>query len=177
MASEAVLSDQLCECGCGRRVPVARKTHKRSGHVKGEPMRFLKGHARRVERLPEMNPSGLCMCGCGRRAPLAPQGSRARGWVKGMPQRYIRGHAKRRPKPKLLLVVVDGECWVLPRQKDRPVLRDASGQSRGAHKLIYELARGAVPADLELHHGCENRRCINPGHLEALTHAEHMKRH
>ncbi len=35
----------LCECGCGARTTVSRKTDKSKGWVKGRPLRFRKGHA------------------------------------------------------------------------------------------------------------------------------------
>jgi hypothetical protein len=35
---------KLCECGCGRPAPIARKTRSNRSHVKGEPMRFISGH-------------------------------------------------------------------------------------------------------------------------------------
>lgn len=41
-------SIKLCECGCGQPTNPARQTDYRLGYVKGEPMRFLKGHASRV---------------------------------------------------------------------------------------------------------------------------------
>jgi len=34
----------LCECGCGKPVPMAKHTYSRSGQVKGQPVRFLPGH-------------------------------------------------------------------------------------------------------------------------------------
>jgi hypothetical protein len=42
-----------------------------------------------------------------------------------------------------------------------------------AHRLAYELAYGPIPDKLQIHHRCANRRCIRPGHLQALTHREH----
>lgn len=169
---------KLCECGCGIPTPPAKKTSKRDGTRKGEPVRFLKGHARRVDQLPDLNPSGLCMCGCGQPAPRAPHGSRSRGWVEGASLRYIRGHhTKGKTLPRLLSIGVNGECWVLPGQKARPVLRDREGRSRGAHKLLYELAHGPVPKDYDVHHCCENPRCINPVHLKAIERPEHHRLH
>lgn len=35
---------KLCECGCGQPAPIAKKTAKRYGHIKGEPVRFIAGH-------------------------------------------------------------------------------------------------------------------------------------
>jgi hypothetical protein len=38
----------LCECGCGGEVRIAPKTAKMYGWVKGQPMRFIKGHSTRL---------------------------------------------------------------------------------------------------------------------------------
>lgn len=38
-----------------------------------------------------------------------------------------------------------------------------------AHRFIYELLIGPIPAELELDHLCRNRPCVNPFHLEAVT--------
>lgn len=40
-------SIKLCECGCGQPAPIAKRTHARSGHIKGQPVRFIKGHSQR----------------------------------------------------------------------------------------------------------------------------------
>jgi len=36
----------LCECGCGLPAPIAPKTNTYRGWVKGQPLRFVKGHQR-----------------------------------------------------------------------------------------------------------------------------------
>jgi hypothetical protein len=46
----------------------------------------------------------------------------------------------------------------------------------GAHKLMWEHVNGPVPEGLELDHLCRVRNCVNPDHLEAVTHAENVKR-
>lgn len=38
---------------------------------------------------------------------------------------------------------------------------------RYAHRVTYELARGPIPAGLELDHLCRTPACVNPDHLEA----------
>lgn len=45
-----------------------------------------------------------------------------------------------------------------------------------AHRFAYELLRGAIPSGLELDHLCRSPSCINPEHLEAVTHRENIKR-
>ena len=39
---------QLCACGCGEAAPLAAKTNRRYGHTKGKPVRFVRGHGRRL---------------------------------------------------------------------------------------------------------------------------------
>jgi hypothetical protein len=34
----------LCQCGCGLPAPIARRTWEQWGHVKGQPMRWRRGH-------------------------------------------------------------------------------------------------------------------------------------
>ena len=55
------------------------------------------------------------------------------------------------------------------------VLRD--GQRRQyAHRLSYEHFKGPIPKGLEIDHLCRNRGCVNPDHLEAVTHKVNMLR-
>lgn len=44
------------------------------------------------------------------------------------------------------------------------------------HRLAYEYAIGPIPAGLELDHLCRTTNCVNPAHLEPVTHAENMRR-
>lgn len=44
------------------------------------------------------------------------------------------------------------------------------------HRISYEFYVGPVPSGLELDHLCRVRSCINPNHLEPVTHAENMRR-
>lgn len=49
------------------------------------------------------------------------------------------------------------------------------GHSRRPHRFSYFLQYGPIPAGLTLHHQCENKRCVNPVHLKALTTSEHSR--
>jgi len=45
-----------------------------------------------------------------------------------------------------------------------------------AHKYAFQIAKGPVPDGLELDHTCQVKLCVNPEHLEPVTHAENCKR-
>ena len=50
------------------------------------------------------------------------------------------------------------------------------GQSRMAHRGAYELFIGPIPEGLELDHLCRVHHCVNPDHLEPVTHRENNMR-
>lgn len=129
---------------------------------------------------------GLCRCGCGSPTPLAPRTTAERGWVRGEPLPFLFRHVFRtRPidvranfEKFVSRGADDGACWQWT----------GGGQSAGygffnlpthqggggglAHRFAYEFYVGPIPKGLELDHLCRNRRCVNPAHLEAVTHRE-----
>ena len=46
-----------------------------------------------------------------------------------------------------------------------------------AHRAVYEAMAGPIGEGLQLHHTCEERLCVNPRHLQPLTHAQHRAIH
>ena len=50
------------------------------------------------------------------------------------------------------------------------------GASRSAHRMVYQVLRGPVDPSLDLDHLCRNPRCVNPEHLEPVTHRENLLR-
>jgi hypothetical protein len=50
------------------------------------------------------------------------------------------------------------------------------GQTVEAHAASYRLLVGAVPSGLELDHLCRVRACVNPEHLEPVTHSVNASR-
>jgi|SRR3990167_1603337 len=45
-----------------------------------------------------------------------------------------------------------------------------------AHRLAYMWSKGQIPINLEIDHLCRKRDCVNPKHLEAVTHRENILR-
>jgi len=52
----------------------------------------------------------------------------------------------------------------------------SGGKMRWAHIVSYELFVGDIPEGEELDHLCRNHSCVNPSHLEPVTHQENMVR-
>jgi hypothetical protein len=45
-----------------------------------------------------------------------------------------------------------------------------------AHRVLYRLVNGPIPIGAEIDHLCRNRSCVNPDHLEAVSHRENLMR-
>jgi hypothetical protein len=51
-----------------------------------------------------------------------------------------------------------------------------SGRTEPAHRFSYQMLYGAVDLNLDIDHVCQNAWCVNPGHLEPVTHMENIRR-
>lgn len=103
-----------------------------------------------------------CACGCGEHAKPG--------------NRFIHGHNSHRSHIKY--VVGDGGCWNWTGSHWRNGYgrMKVKGRWRQAHRIYWERENGPVPDGRELDHVCCNKTCVNPAHLEPVTHAENMRR-
>lgn len=79
--------------------------------------------------------------------------------------------------------VSEGEsCWQWTAATNgRGYGRFSHGPMRGqthelAHRFAYEALVGPIPVGLTVDHLCENKRCVNPAHMELVTRAENTRR-
>lgn len=86
-----------------------------------------------------------------------------------LPERFW---AKCTPEP-------NSGCWIWTAALDSigyGSTNGPSGRTCKAHRLAYLTLVGPVPIGLELDHKCRTRCCVNPAHLEPVTHRENMRR-
>lgn len=73
-----------------------------------------------------------------------------------------------------------GPCWIWTASVYQVSGYGQFSPIRGAkvvaHRFAYELLVGSVPEGLELDHLCRVRACVNPAHLEPVTHRENVRR-
>ena len=71
-------------------------------------------------------------------------------------------------------------CWIWPGPSNNSgygtFTPNGRRSTRGAHRYAYELVRGPIPVGMEIDHVCRNKLCVNPSHLEVVTHRENNLR-
>ena len=71
------------------------------------------------------------------------------------------------------------DCWLWTASKNADGYGQfgrIDGKMVSAHRFAYELMVGPIPDGLAIDHLCRIRHCVNPEHLEAVTHRENCLR-
>lgn len=131
-----------------------------------------------------MDADGLCECGCGARTSIATQTRTADGIRKGEPVRFLRGHQGRLAADRGPAWIEDADtgCWLWQKSHYpngygyRRRTDNGITITQAAHRWVYEQHHGEIPDGLELDHLCRTPACVNPDHLEPVTHTENVRR-
>lgn len=116
----------------------------------------------------------FCLCGCGQEVTATRHGK---------PCLYIHGHNRTKTFITESDYVIEDRgyktaCWVW---KGKP---NSAGYGRTqkdkktvlAHRAVYELHNGPITDGLELDHLCRIPACVNPAHLDPVTHLVNVRR-
>jgi hypothetical protein len=75
-------------------------------------------------------------------------------------------------------VDTSGDCWLWTASLSGSGYGQFFVGSRRwyAHRWSYDRFKGPIPDGLEIDHLCRVKVCVNPDHLEAVTHRENQRR-
>ena len=119
---------------------------------------------------------GYCRCGCGERTKSPSRTDVSKGRIKGVPFTWKSGHHTRIPKRYEVDPATGCWNWLIGFNPNGYATIRINNHSYTVYKLLHKLLHGPLLKGLELDHKCRNRRCINPDHLEPVTHTENMRR-
>jgi HNH endonuclease len=54
---------------------------------------------------------------------------------------------------------------------------DGTRRPRRVHRVLWDELHGELPDGHVIHHTCEDKRCVNPAHLQLMTVGEHSDLH
>jgi hypothetical protein len=74
-------------------------------------------------------------------------------------------------------IIKDGDCWLWSgcKDKDGYGVFYYNGGARRAHRIAFELYKKELTPGLVMCHGCKNKNCVAPEHLEEGTLEKNMQ--
>jgi HNH endonuclease len=166
----------FCQCGCGQPTRNACRTNARLGWVKGQPVKYARGHNKQRTRQP------VCCEHCGNSFLVEPGRLRRYNtrWCSRACRRVAGWNDQLGMSAERFWSKVDrtATCWLWTGRTDRKGYGRVGFHRRQylAHVFAYMLLVGSVPSGLELDHLCRVTSCVRPDHLEAVPHVENVRR-
>lgn len=68
--------------------------------------------------------------------------------------------------------VDDSGCWIWPNIKDNYPRSSIGNKDVAMHRAVLEAKEGAPLGSQAAHHKCANSHCVNPDHLQPVTHRD-----
>ena len=74
-------------------------------------------------------------------------------------------------------IIKTSSCWQWMGSHSNGYGLYGNGPNRYAHRVAYSLIVGDIPEDHHIHHTCNNKSCVNPGHLAAIHKTNHRPKY
>lgn len=70
-------------------------------------------------------------------------------------------------------------CWIWTGAKNHLGYGSfrVPGQTIQAHRFSYEIHKGEIPENHNIHHQCRNPKCVNPKHLVSMSRKDHVRKY
>ena len=79
---------------------------------------------------------------------------------------------------RLFIPEPNSGCWLWLGSTNKGYGRKSyHGKLEYGHRLSYKLYIGPISDEMELDHLCRTPCCVNPDHLEPVSHTENVRRH
>lgn len=160
----------LCRCGCGLPAPIATRTDKSRGTVKGQALTWIRGHDKRKHPIG----STCAVDGCDRTPESRElchshfEWSRRNGGAR--PTSAYLETPLERFEAKYIKAPSGHWIWTGARaSRNQYGTFVFDGRTQPAHRVSWMLYRGEIPDSTELDHLCRVTLCVNPGHLEPVA--------
>ena len=74
-------------------------------------------------------------------------------------------------------IQITNSCWIWKGRKNSGYgIIQFEKKLYLTHRVFYELTQEHIPSGMEIDHLCKNTLCLNPSHLDIVTHRENVLR-